>query len=162
MRHYPWSFKACQTTSATLWQLLVQNGSVLWHSLSHPLVFAVGQDGFNHRASQGLVHNFTNTPAVLAYLVFILLYFPCLSTMAVIAKELNRRWAIFSVVWATVLAYLSAMVVYQLGMFGHHPKQSILVLLSVGLFYGAVIKIARYVLKDKFVPVHQEEAQHAH
>ena len=64
-------------------------------------------------------------------------------------------------VWATVLAYLSAMVVYQLGMFGHHPKQSILVLLSVGLFYGAVIKIARYVLKDKFVPVHQEEAQHA-
>lgn len=48
-----------------------------------------------------------------AYLLFTLLYFPCVSVVAVIAKELNLKWAIFSVVWSTGLAYMIAALFYQ-------------------------------------------------
>ncbi len=48
-----------------------------------------------------------------AYLLFTLLYFPCVSVVAVIAKELNIKWALFSVVWSTGLAYIIAALFYQ-------------------------------------------------
>jgi ferrous iron transport protein B len=49
-----------------------------------------------------------------AYLLFTLLYFPCVSVVAVIAKELNIKWALFSVVWSTGLAYIIAALFYQI------------------------------------------------
>lgn len=49
-----------------------------------------------------------------AYLLFTLLYFPCVSVVAVIAKELNMKWAIFSVIWSTGLAYIIAALFYQI------------------------------------------------
>jgi ferrous iron transporter FeoB len=49
-----------------------------------------------------------------AYLLFTLLYFPCVSVVAVIAKELNFKWAIFSVIWSTGLAYIIAALFYQI------------------------------------------------
>lgn len=51
-----------------------------------------------------------------AFLVFILLFFPCVATVAAIASETgSRRWAIFSVVYNTVVAWLAAYAVYQIG-----------------------------------------------
>lgn len=49
-----------------------------------------------------------------AYLLFTLLYFPCVSVIAVIAKELNVKWALFSVAWSTGLAYIIAALFYQI------------------------------------------------
>jgi len=49
-----------------------------------------------------------------AYLLFTLLYFPCVSVVAVIAKELNIKWALFSVAWSTGLAYIIAALFYQI------------------------------------------------
>lgn len=120
-------------------QLLLANMHSFWHSLSHPLVFAVGGDSLVSQARVGLEHNFTSLGAVFAYLVFILLYFPCVSTMAVIAKELNRRWAVFSVVWATVLAYTVALIVYQLAEFRQHIVSSGLIIMGVVIGYLVAI-----------------------
>lgn len=49
---------------------------------------------------------------VYAFLVFTLLYFPCVSTIATIRREINRRWAVFSVVNSLLLAWLMAFVVH--------------------------------------------------
>lgn len=51
--------------------------------------------------------------AVLAFLVFTLLYMPCVSVIASIARELNWRWACFSFVWSTALAYWLGAATYQ-------------------------------------------------
>lgn len=56
------------------------------------------------------------TPAsALSYMVFVLLYFPCLATIAAIRHESGRwRWALFTAAYTTVLAWVCALVVYQL------------------------------------------------
>jgi ferrous iron transport protein B len=54
-------------------------------------------------------------PAVaLAFMLFVLLYFPCIATLAAIKNESGSwRWALFSVVYNTALAWVVAFVVYQ-------------------------------------------------
>jgi len=50
--------------------------------------------------------------AALAFLVFILLYTPCLATVAVMRSESgSRKWTTVSVLWGLALAYCSALVV---------------------------------------------------
>lgn len=63
-----------------------------------------------------MVRRFVNPAAAFAYLLFVLLYVPCASTMAVIRKELNTRWMVFSILWSTGLAYVTAVVFYQTAM----------------------------------------------
>ena len=58
--------------------------------------------------------------AVFAYLLFILLYFPCASTMAAMRREAGKQWALFSVLWNTGLAYVMAIIFYQLLTVIHH------------------------------------------
>lgn len=51
-----------------------------------------------------------------AFLVFTLLYFPCVATVAAIQRELNWKWALFTVVHSLVLAWVAAFIVNQIGM----------------------------------------------
>lgn len=50
-----------------------------------------------------------------AFLVFTLLYFPCVATIATIRREINWKWAAFTVVNSIAVAWLAAFVVYQVG-----------------------------------------------
>lgn len=51
----------------------------------------------------------------LAYMVFILLYVPCLSAVVAIAKETNWKWAVAQAVSATGLAWLCAFMITLMG-----------------------------------------------
>lgn len=57
------------------------------------------------------------TPLVaLSFLVFTLLYFPCLAALTAIAKEAGSwKWAAFSFVYNTLVAWLAAWLVYNVG-----------------------------------------------
>jgi len=57
------------------------------------------------------------TPLVaFSFMLFILIYFPCVAVVAAIKKESgNWRWALFIVVYTTVLAYLASLAVFQIG-----------------------------------------------
>jgi ferrous iron transport protein B len=58
-----------------------------------------------------------NAPVALSIMVFFALCCQCASTLAVIRRETNSwRWPAFTFVYMTVLAYLGALVVYQVGM----------------------------------------------
>ncbi len=50
-----------------------------------------------------------------AFLVFTLLYFPCVATIATIRREINWKWSTFTVVNSIVVAWLASFVVYQVG-----------------------------------------------
>ena len=54
------------------------------------------------------------TASALAFLVFILLYFPCIATVAAIGAEAGWKWAAASVVYSTLLAWAVAWVVYRI------------------------------------------------
>ncbi len=49
-----------------------------------------------------------------AYLLFILLYMPCVATIGVIFKEIGAFWAAFSTLWSVTVAYAVSVIVYQL------------------------------------------------
>ena len=53
---------------------------------------------------------------VIGFLLFILIYFPCIATIVAIKEESHSwRWALFSVVYSTGLAWFVAFLVYQVG-----------------------------------------------
>lgn len=54
--------------------------------------------------------------AALAMMIFVLLYFPCIATIAAIAQEAGGwRWALFSVVYNTLLAWVVAFAAFHVG-----------------------------------------------
>ncbi len=53
--------------------------------------------------------------ASISFMLFILIYFPCVAVIAAIRKEANWGWAIFTMVYTTGLAWLVAFLVYQVG-----------------------------------------------
>ncbi len=60
-----------------------------------------------------------------AYLLFVLLYVPCVATLGVLYKEAGPFWAFFSASWNTLIAYTVAVIVYQAGRFDVHPASSV-------------------------------------
>lgn len=59
----------------------------------------------------------TFTPlVVVSLLLFVLIYFPCVATIAAIKEESGSwRWGLFSIVYTTLLAWLVAFAVFQIG-----------------------------------------------
>jgi ferrous iron transport protein B len=52
----------------------------------------------------------------LAFIMFVLIYFPCIAVISAIWKESKRlKWAIFSAVYTTGIAWIVAFAVYQIG-----------------------------------------------
>lgn len=51
-----------------------------------------------------------------SFLIFVLLYFPCIATIATLRREAGRRWAWFTVFHSLVLAWVVSFIVYQIGM----------------------------------------------
>ena len=59
----------------------------------------------------------TSRAAGLAFMVFVLLYFPCVATFIAIKSETGRwRWAIGVAVYTIVLAWLLAFAAYRIGL----------------------------------------------
>lgn len=60
-------------------------------------------------------HPVFTIPVALAIMVFFALCLQCGATVAVMAKEANWGWAVFGFVYMTTLAWLGAVLTYQLG-----------------------------------------------
>ena len=57
------------------------------------------------------------TPLVaFCFLLFVLLYFPCVATIAAIKQETGSwKWAMFAAVYTTLTAWVVSALVYQVG-----------------------------------------------
>ena len=57
------------------------------------------------------------TPLVaISFLLFVLLYFPCIATIAAIKGETGSwKWAIFAAVYTTAVAWIVSALVFQIG-----------------------------------------------
>ena len=49
------------------------------------------------------------------FMLFVLIYFPCVAVIAAIKKESNWKWAVFSMFYTTTIAWIVAFVTYQIG-----------------------------------------------
>ncbi|MGD9919031.1 MAG: Fe(2+) transporter permease subunit FeoB [Paenirhodobacter sp.] len=75
-----------------------------------------------------------------AYLLFILLYMPCVAAIAAVRRESSLRWTIFVTGWTTGTAYVVATLFYQVARFSAHPAS------SAAWIAGCVVLIAGCIL----------------
>lgn len=67
---------------------------------------------------------FGSRAAAVAYLLFILIYAPCVAAIAAIYRETNWKWGLFAVSYLTGLAWATAVFFYQAATFHAHPASS--------------------------------------
>lgn len=84
---------------------------------------AEAASGATNETLAGLAAAFTPLSAF-AYLVFVLLYVPCASTMGALRREVGWGWMVFSIAYGIGLAWAAATVIYQAGTFAQHPASS--------------------------------------
>ena len=62
---------------------------------------------------QNVLRNNISIPSATAYMVFLLLYLPCIATIVAIRSESRSwKWAAFSAVYSTILAYTLSLIAY--------------------------------------------------
>ncbi|MEW6165751.1 MAG: Fe(2+) transporter permease subunit FeoB [Pseudomonadota bacterium] len=96
---------------------------------------------------------FDGAAGAFAYLLFILLYFPCTAAIAAAYQESGTRWTLFVGAWTTGLAYGLATLWYQIATFAGHPLDSALWVGGVGaMFATAFIAMQRFARRsDRWV-----------
>ena len=66
--------------------------------------------------SRLIAHSGLSPLSAFAFLIFVLLYMPCIPACIAIKNESGSwRWAVFTICYTTTLAWLSSMLVYQVG-----------------------------------------------
>lgn len=125
-----------------LWSI-PQNLAQIGKALLNPII-ASAPDGQLSKSVYGMmVQRFDGQAGAYAYLLFVLLYIPCVSTMAVIRQEANRKLMWFSILWSFILAYSSAVLFYQAATFSRHPQQSLAWILAIIFCVGSAFAILR-------------------
>ena len=94
---------------------------------------------------------FVSPFAAFCYLVFILLYAPCVAVLGAVNKEAGWRWTLLVFSWSTALAYIAATVTYQIGTFGTNPLFSSIWIGAMLLVLFAFISSLKR-LSSKMVP----------
>ena len=103
------------------WETIPDHFSRLVSAMRNPFAASQAPTLMSKYAYGQMFLHFHGQAAALAYLLFVLLYFPCISTLAVMRKEIGRSWAYFSVVWSTAIAYGLAVILFQSLTFSLHP-----------------------------------------
>ena len=76
---------------------------------------ALSQEAVGDTRLQRALTRSVSPAGALAYMVFILLYFPCIATFVAIRRESGSwKWAIFTAVYTIVLAWVAAFVTFRL------------------------------------------------
>lgn len=81
-----------------------------------------------------LQHNFQSKSSIIAFLIFFMIYTPCISVLATIKAERNKEWMIISFITTTWLGYWLAIIFYQTVNFMTHPINSTIFII-LGLFF---------------------------
>ena len=94
---------------------------------------------------------FVSPFAAFCYLVFILLYAPCVAVLGAVTKEAGLRWTLLVFSWSTGLAYITATVVYQIGTFADNPLFSaIWIVAMLAILVTFIVSLKR--MSTKLVP----------
>lgn len=135
-------FDFWQGMQTALWSI-PHNLAQLGSALSNPILASAVDNNVSQNVYGMMAQRFDGKAGAYAYLLFILLYIPCVSTMAVIRQEANKQLMWLSISWSFIVAYAAAVLFYQIARFAEHPQESMFWIISmlfgltgfIGLFY---------------------------
>ncbi|MGB1271360.1 MAG: ferrous iron transport protein B, partial [Endozoicomonas sp.] len=88
---------------------------------------------------------FPSKAAVIAYLLMILLYTPCVAALGAIYRETNMAWTMFVAGWTFLLGYAVATLYYQFSLIAVQPGVTLLWVVSIALVMFIVFALMRRV-----------------
>ena len=96
---FNWQMGVSLTTGFVAKEVVVSTMGVLYHA---------SDDESNQNLSKKLINpRYGITPAsALAFMIFVMIYIPCLATVTAIAREIGTRWALFSIVYQIFVAWI--------------------------------------------------------
>ncbi len=99
-----------------------------------------------HKATFGdMLKKFGSNSAAYAYLLFILIYVPCVAAVGAIYRETTLGWTVLVSAYLTILAWCVATIYYQLANFFAHPgSSSLIILLTSGGFTFGMFLLSKY------------------
>lgn len=101
---FDWKMNVCILTGLPAKEAIVSTMGILYHSADNMSLADTLREteGFN--------------PAVaMAFMLFVLLYLPCIATIRTLRHEIGRKWTAFSVVNSILVAWVVAFMVFHIG-----------------------------------------------
>ncbi len=119
------------------WSSLVETFS--FSMLANPIEASKGHSEMAASAMGVMTAKFGSAVSAYSYLIFVLLYVPCVSVMGAIARETSRSWMMFSILWGLNVAYSLATLFYQAATISQHPLQSGTIITTVLLVNALIL-----------------------
>lgn len=116
---FDWKMTISLLTGIAAKEIVVGTLGVLYHAEADAdnqssLVSKLQQQTYKSGEKQGM--KVITPPVALAFMFFILIYFPCMGVVAAIKKESGGwKWALFSIAYTTFLAWGISLFVYNAG-----------------------------------------------
>lgn len=111
---FTWKMDVSLLTGVAAKELVVSTLGVMY---SQGAKISEGEDLSEDTALQAALSQAIQWPAALAFMVFILLYFPCIATFVAIKNETGKwKWAIACITYTMMVAWICAFITFKIGM----------------------------------------------
>ena len=137
---FDWKMSASILTGAAAKEVIVASMGILYQAgedvdeESEELVTALKTQKYTSGDKVG--QNVFTPVVAYAFMLFVLLYFPCIAALTAIAKEAGWKWMLFCVIYTTIIAWIMTFLFYQC--FGAGNWQTIV----IGLIVAIIIILA--------------------
>lgn len=143
--------------------------AALGGALTDPLGISIGdvsdldavteEQGVEDTTLTNMATLFNSPFSAFCYLVFVLLYAPCVAVLGAVNKEAGWQWTLLVFSWCTGLAYITATVIYQIGTFAVDPLFSSLwitaMLTILIVFISNLKRLSRRMVPKNIIPAVQ-------
>jgi ferrous iron transport protein B len=123
----------------------VDNVRNIGQSFKNPFIANEGDKDISDTAMGEMVKQFSSMSAVFAYLLFVLLYVPCVATIGAMSRESSHGWAWVSVLWSTAIAYGVAVFAYQIPQLTTNFKESSITILITALAILGILYFMKFI-----------------
>ncbi len=135
-------------------QSIIDNASGLADTLLDPLGLSSLSDsaqdqGVSTTGVAAMQTLFASTYAAFCYLIFILLYTPCVAVMGAMNRESGPLWASLVIAWSSFLAYWCASCLYQIGQISQNPQFAFSWLAGAAVAMGLAVHALKKLGKSK-------------
>ena len=117
-------FDLLVSLKAAFWSI-PQNILGLGHAFINPVMASSSPVELSKPIYGVMYQHFDGKIGAYSYLLFILLYIPCVSTLAAIKQESSSKLMWFFLSWSFLVAYSLAVLFYQFATIMAHPQQTI-------------------------------------
>lgn len=137
-------FHLWQGLKASVTSTISGFSQVFSSNMINPFTANEADHDMSKTAMGNMAKAFLSPIAAFAYLLFVLLYVPCVSTIGVLTREVGKFWAWASTLWSFNIAYALAVIFYQASIFMLQPWVSTFWIAGLLLLQGLLFMIARY------------------